>query len=99
VLASRADLTGSRRRRPAGAAGGPAPVTFPGRDLATLARIQITGPWSFSTRLRAQVDLDSLSDELLAVVETTMQPTRTSLWLYPTASSAAPPLPAAANPG
>jgi hypothetical protein len=37
----------------------------------------------FSTRLRDQVDLDSLATELLAVVDQTMQPTRASLWLRP----------------
>jgi hypothetical protein len=37
----------------------------------------------FSARLRQQVDLDTLSAELLAVVEQTMQPTRVSLWLRP----------------
>jgi hypothetical protein len=37
----------------------------------------------FSSRLRRQVDLDTLSSELLAVVDQTMQPTRTSLWLRP----------------
>ena len=37
----------------------------------------------FSSRLRQQVDLDTLSSELLAVVDQTMQPTRTSLWLRP----------------
>ena len=36
---------------------------------------------AFSVRLRQQVDLDALRAELLAVVETTMQPTRASLWL------------------
>jgi hypothetical protein len=35
----------------------------------------------FATRLRDQVDLDALNRELLAVVDQTMQPTRTSLWL------------------
>jgi hypothetical protein len=35
----------------------------------------------FSTRLRDQVDLDTLSTELLAVVDQTMEPTRASLWL------------------
>ena len=35
----------------------------------------------FATRRRDQVDLDALSVELLAVVDQTMQPTRTSLWL------------------
>ncbi len=38
----------------------------------------------FSVRLRQQVDLDSLTTELLAVVEQTMQPTQVSLWLRPT---------------
>ena len=36
---------------------------------------------AFSARLRNQVDLDTLSDELLSVVNQTMQPTRASLWL------------------
>jgi MFS family permease len=38
---------------------------------------------AFSTRLRDQVDLATLSAELLAVVDQTVQPTRTSLWLRP----------------
>jgi hypothetical protein len=36
---------------------------------------------AFSTRLRDQVDLDTLTGELLAVADQTMQPTRASLWL------------------
>jgi hypothetical protein len=36
---------------------------------------------AFSGRLRDEVDLDALSAELLAVVDQTMQPTRTWLWL------------------
>jgi MFS family permease len=38
---------------------------------------------AFSTRLRDQVDLDTLSAELLAVVDQTMEPTTASLWLRP----------------
>jgi hypothetical protein len=37
----------------------------------------------FSTRLRDQIDLDTLSTEVLAVVDQTMEPTRVSLWLRP----------------
>ena len=40
---------------------------------------------AFSTHLRDQVDLDTLSTELLAVVDQTMEPTRVSLWLRPSA--------------
>jgi hypothetical protein len=36
---------------------------------------------AFSIRLRNQVDLDSLTAELLKVVEQTMEPTQASLWL------------------
>jgi hypothetical protein len=39
---------------------------------------------AFNARLREQVDLDTLSAELLAVVDLTMEPSRTSLWLRPT---------------
>ena len=42
---------------------------------------------AFAARLRQQVDLDALSAELLAVVEATMQPTQTSMWLRPQAPS------------
>jgi hypothetical protein len=46
---------------------------------------------AFSTRLRDQIDLDTLAAELIAVVDQTMEPTRVSLWLRPSAhgSSAA----------
>jgi MFS family permease len=36
---------------------------------------------AFSDRLHRQIDLDTLSTELLAVVDQTMQPTQVSLWL------------------
>jgi hypothetical protein len=38
---------------------------------------------AFSVRLRQQVDLDTLTAELLAVVKQTMEPTSVSLWLRP----------------
>ena len=39
---------------------------------------------AFAVRLRQQVDPDALRDELLALVDQTVQPTRASLWLRPT---------------
>ena len=41
---------------------------------------------AFNTRLREQLDLDTLSAELLSVVDQTMQPTAASLWLRPSVS-------------
>jgi hypothetical protein len=38
---------------------------------------------AFSARLRDELDLDTLSTELLALVDQTMQPTRAWLWLRP----------------
>jgi hypothetical protein len=38
---------------------------------------------AFGTRLRDQIDLDTLTGELLAVADHTMQPTKASLWLRP----------------
>jgi hypothetical protein len=38
---------------------------------------------AYSVRLRDQLDLDTLSNELLAVVNQTMEPARVSLWLRP----------------
>jgi uncharacterized membrane protein YtjA (UPF0391 family) len=46
---------------------------------------------AFAARLREQVDLDALSAELLAVVEQTVAPTQTWLWLRPATSSRVPP--------
>jgi hypothetical protein len=44
----------------------------------------------FGSRLRDQVDLDTLTGEVLAVAEQTMQPTRASLWLRPPAGTEGP---------
>jgi hypothetical protein len=46
---------------------------------------------AFAARLREQVDLNTLSAELLAVVDHTMQPTTASLWLRPSADKTAKP--------
>jgi hypothetical protein len=40
---------------------------------------------AFSTRLRGQIDLDTLTTELLAVVDQTTEPAQVSLWLRPAA--------------
>jgi MFS family permease len=53
---------------------------------------------AFSTRLRDQVDLDTLSSELLAVVDQTMEPTRVSLWLRPSPHGSSGPTPGEAGP-
>jgi hypothetical protein len=42
----------------------------------------------FSVRLRDQVDLDTLSAELLAVVDQTVEPTTATLWLRPAGDAA-----------
>jgi hypothetical protein len=41
----------------------------------------------FSDRMHQQVDLDTLTAELLAVVEETIQPTQASMWLRPASDS------------
>ena len=38
---------------------------------------------AFSSRLREQIDLDTLTSELLAVVDQTTEPAQASLWLRP----------------
>jgi hypothetical protein len=40
---------------------------------------------AYNVRLRDQLDLDTLSTELLGVIDHTMEPTRVSLWLQPSA--------------
>jgi hypothetical protein len=45
---------------------------------------------AFSIHLRDQLDLDTLSVELLATVEQTMQPTAVSLWLRPAPQAPSP---------
>ena len=52
----------------------------------------------FGTRLRDQVDLDTLTVELLAVVDQTMQPTQASLWLRPPPPSSSNTAPSEARP-
>ena len=51
---------------------------FNRRRYDTAQTIQV-----LSTRLRQQVDLDTLTADLLGVVDQTMQPTTASLWLRP----------------
>jgi hypothetical protein len=46
---------------------------------------------AYSVRLRDEVDLDTLSAELLGVVDQTVQPTTASLWLRPSAETVALP--------
>jgi hypothetical protein len=53
---------------------------------------------AFSTRLREQVDLDTLSSELLAVVHQTMEPTQVSFWLRPSPHDSSDTPPSEARP-
>src|SRR5215211_191559 len=52
----------------------------------------------FGTRLRHQVDLGTLTADLLAVVDQTMQPTQASLWLRPPPPSSSDTAPSEARP-
>jgi hypothetical protein len=45
---------------------------------------------AFSVTLRTETDLDRLSEQLVAVVEETMQPTHVSIWLRPTTPARKP---------
>ncbi|MFL5821038.1 MAG: hypothetical protein ACJ76S_10205, partial [Solirubrobacteraceae bacterium] len=53
---------------------------------------------AFSARLRDQLDLDTLSTELLAIVDQTTEPTLASLWLRPPASGSSSTARSAARP-
>jgi hypothetical protein len=46
---------------------------------------------AFIARLPDEIDLDTLSAELLAVVDQTMEPTMVSLWLRPPVRRGRPP--------
>jgi hypothetical protein len=62
----------------------PRRLSLPGGELASWL-----ASWAFAARLLDHVDLDTLSAELLAVVDRTMQPTATPLWLRPSAADPA----------
>jgi hypothetical protein len=53
---------------------------------------------AFTAHLRDQIDLGTLSTELLAVVDQTMEPTRVSLWLRPAPHGSSSTPPSAARP-
>jgi hypothetical protein len=52
---------------------------------------------AFRTRLRREVDLDTLTVELIAVVDQTMEPTQASLWLRSPPATAGSPIPPSAG--
>ena len=53
---------------------------------------------AYGVRLRDQLDLDTLSAELVAVVDQTMEPTRVSLWLRPSPHGSSGPTSGEAGP-
>jgi hypothetical protein len=53
---------------------------------------------AYSVRLRDQLDLDTLSAELVAVVDQTMEPTRVSFWLRPSPPGSSSPARSEARP-
>jgi hypothetical protein len=53
---------------------------------------------AFSARLHQQIDLDTVTVELLAVADQTMQPTQVSLWLRPPPPSSSDTAPSEARP-
>jgi hypothetical protein len=53
---------------------------------------------AYSTRLRDQIDLDTLSSELLAVVDQTMEPSQVSFWLRPSRHGSSGPARSEARP-
>jgi hypothetical protein len=53
---------------------------------------------AFSDRLHQQIDLDSVTVQLLAVADQTMQPTQASLWLRPPPPSSSDTAPSEARP-
>jgi divalent metal cation (Fe/Co/Zn/Cd) transporter len=53
---------------------------------------------AFSTTLRAETDLKQLSEQLVAVVQETMQPAHVSLWLSKPSRTENPPLQAGGPP-
>jgi hypothetical protein len=69
-----------RPPRPGGDRGTSAPAVRCLRPSATGATKTVE---AFSARLRDEVDLDTLSAEVLAVADQTMEPTVLSLWLRP----------------
>ena len=59
-------------------------VCFSSEHRGVLSRLIVAETLeAFSTTLRNEVDLNQLSEQLVAVVQETMQPMHVSLWLRP----------------